>query len=121
MNLCNVRNRIQLSDQVIHDVIDLFPRQDVWDSNFQDAIIQILCLGKCFKLLIQRTNDKGEHYEVPEKLIPTFSGENESLGSDNMGIIKCHYTKCYIQIRRLDDARFVDWVYSLYKIQAEWI
>jgi hypothetical protein len=44
MNLCYVRNMVQLSDQVF------FSRQDLGDPSFQFAIIKILCLEKCFKL-----------------------------------------------------------------------
>jgi hypothetical protein len=52
MNLCNIRNMIQLCYQVLQDVMDLFSRQDLRNPNFQDAVIKILCLGKCFKLQI---------------------------------------------------------------------
>jgi hypothetical protein len=54
INLCNVRNMIQLSDQVLDDITSLFSRQG--DSDFQDASIKILCLGKCFKIEIKYTN-----------------------------------------------------------------
>jgi hypothetical protein len=70
MNLCNVKNMIQLSDQVLHGVTSLFSRQNPRDHNFQDAIIKILRLGKCLKLVIQETNGLGELDEVPENLIP---------------------------------------------------
>jgi hypothetical protein len=53
MNLCNVRNMIQLSDQVLQDVTELFSRQNLRNPNFQDAVIKIFCLEKCFKLLIK--------------------------------------------------------------------
>jgi hypothetical protein len=35
MNLCNVRNMIQLSGQVLQDVTDLFSRQDLSDPIFR--------------------------------------------------------------------------------------
>jgi hypothetical protein len=41
LNLCNVGNMIQLSDQVLHDVTTLFSRQGLRDPNFQDAIVKI--------------------------------------------------------------------------------
>ena len=53
LNICTVKNMIQLSDQDIDDVTNLFSRQDLRNPNFQDAIIKVLCLGKCFKLLIK--------------------------------------------------------------------
>jgi hypothetical protein len=41
----------------------------------------------------------GEHDEVPEKLIPsTFSDENVFLESDDMVILKRHYTNCYLKL-----------------------
>jgi hypothetical protein len=53
MDLGNVRNIIQLSDQDLHDATSLFSRQDLRDPNFQASIIKILCLGKCFKLVLK--------------------------------------------------------------------
>jgi hypothetical protein len=77
MDLGNVRNMIQLSDQDLHDVISVFSRQDLRDSHFQDSIIKILCLGKCFNLVLKEIHSLGEHDNIPMKLIPsTFSVEN---------------------------------------------
>jgi hypothetical protein len=41
-NLCNVRNMIQLSDQVFYDVTNLFSGQDPRHSLFPDAFIGIM-------------------------------------------------------------------------------
>ena len=101
MDLGNVRNMIQLSDQDLHDVISLFSRQDLRDPNFQDSIIKILCLGKCFKLVLKELHGLGEHDNIPIKLIPSsFSEENTFLDTDNILILKRHYMKCYVQLRK---------------------
>jgi hypothetical protein len=74
MDLENVRNMIQLSDQDIHDISSLFSRQDLRDPHFQGSIIKILCLGKCFMLVLKEINGLGEHDNIPGQLIPsTFS------------------------------------------------
>jgi hypothetical protein len=52
MNLCSIKNMIQLSELDFHDVVSLFPRQDLRESVFQDSVIKVLCLGRSFKLLI---------------------------------------------------------------------
>ena len=44
MNLCNIKNMIQLSNLDLEDVGNLFSRKDLRDSNFQDTIIKVLCL-----------------------------------------------------------------------------
>jgi hypothetical protein len=101
MGLGNVRNTIQLSEQELHDATSLFYHQDLKDPNFQYSIIKILCLGKCFKLVLREIHGLGEHDNIPIKLIPlTFSEENKFLDSDNMLILKRHYRKCYLQLRK---------------------
>jgi hypothetical protein len=101
MDLGNVRNMIQLSDQDLHDITSLLSRQDLRDPNFQDSIIKILCLGKCFKLVLKEIHGLGEHDNIPMKLIPsTFSEENTFLDADNLLILKRHYLKCYVLLRK---------------------
>jgi hypothetical protein len=101
MDLGNVRNMIQLSDQDVHDITSLFSRQDLRDSNFQDSIIKILCLGKCFKLVLKEIHELGEHDNIPIKLVPsTFSEENTILDTDNIVILKRHYMKYHVQLRK---------------------
>jgi hypothetical protein len=88
----NVRNMIQLSDQDLHDITSLFSRQDLRDPYFQDSIIKILCLGKYFKLVLKEIHGLGEHDDIPIKLIPsTFSEENTFLDAGNLLILKHHY------------------------------
>jgi hypothetical protein len=40
MNLCSIKNMIQLSELDFHDVTNLFPRQDLRESVFQDSVIK---------------------------------------------------------------------------------
>jgi hypothetical protein len=49
MNLCNIKNMIQLSSLDFEDVSQLFSGKDKRDSIFQDTIIKVLCIGKCFQ------------------------------------------------------------------------
>jgi hypothetical protein len=53
MNLCSIKNMIQLSDLDLHEVVNLFPCQDLREFVFQDSVIKVLCLGRSFKLLIK--------------------------------------------------------------------
>ena len=48
MNLCNMKNMIQLSNLDQHDVSELSSCKDLRDSSFQDTIMKVLFLGKCF-------------------------------------------------------------------------
>jgi hypothetical protein len=99
MDLGNVRNMIQLSDQDLHDITSSFSRQDLSDPNFQDSIIKILCLGKCFKLVFKEIHGLEEHDNIPVKLIPsTFSEENTFLDADSLLILKRHYMKYNTQL-----------------------
>jgi hypothetical protein len=101
MDLGNVKGMIQLSDQDLHDVTSIFSRQDLRDSSFQDSIIKILCLGKYFQLVLKEIHGLGEHDNIPERLIPsTFSEENTFLDADNILILKHHYMKCHVQLRK---------------------
>jgi hypothetical protein len=59
MDLGNVRNMIQLSDEDLHDSTSLFSRQDLREYNFQGSIIKDLILGKCFKLVLKEIQGLG--------------------------------------------------------------
>jgi hypothetical protein len=97
MDLGNVRNIIHLSDNDLHDATSLFSRQDLQDTSFQDSIIKILCLGKCFKLVLKEIHGLGENADIPGQLFPsTSSEENTILDADNMLILKLHYMKCFL-------------------------
>jgi hypothetical protein len=47
----------------------MLSRQDLRDSVFQDSIINIICLGKCFKTLIQEKYGLDDNADVAEQLI----------------------------------------------------
>jgi hypothetical protein len=49
MNLCSIKNMIQLSELDFHDVVNLFPREDLRESVFQDSVIKVLCLEQSLK------------------------------------------------------------------------
>ena len=58
-------------------------------------------MGKCFNLLLKEVHGLGEQADILEQLIPsTFSEENTFLDSDNMLILKRHYMKCYLRLRK---------------------
>ena len=101
MNLCNIKNMIQLSNLDLEDVGNLFSRKDLRDSNFQDTIIKVICLGKCFQHLIKDKSGISKNEDLPEHLIPsTFKEETDLLDEESMLILKHHYVTCYWQIRK---------------------
>jgi hypothetical protein len=57
INLCNMKNMIQLSNLDLDDISKLFSRKDLLDSDFQDTIVKVLCLGKSFKFQIEKNVD----------------------------------------------------------------
>jgi hypothetical protein len=67
MNLCNMKNMIQLSNLDLHDVSNLFSRKDLRDSNFQDTIMKVLCLGKCFQILLKEKSGLNQDQIIPEQ------------------------------------------------------
>jgi hypothetical protein len=50
MNLCCIKNMIQLSNLDLRQVGNLLSRQDLRDSV---SFIKLLCLGKCFEMLFK--------------------------------------------------------------------
>ena len=66
MNLCNIKNLIELSNLDVEDVGNLFSCKDLRDSNFQDTIIKVLCLGKCFQHLIKDKSGLSKNEDLPE-------------------------------------------------------
>jgi hypothetical protein len=48
MNLCSIKKMIQLSELAFHDIVNLFPHQNLRESMFQDSVIKVLCLGRFF-------------------------------------------------------------------------
>jgi hypothetical protein len=99
MNLCCIKNMIQLSSLDLHDFGNIFLRQDLRDSVFQDSIIKVICLGNCFKVLIKEVNQLGDDADVAEQLIPsTFEEETKFLSTENIEILRTHYMARYWQI-----------------------
>jgi hypothetical protein len=92
---------IQLSNLDLHDVSNLFSRKDLRDSNFQDTIMKVLCLGKCFQILLKEKSGLNQDQIIPEQLIPsTFQEETDLLNEGNMLVLKNHYFGCYWHLRK---------------------
>jgi hypothetical protein len=101
MNLCTIRNMIQLSNLDIEDVSNLFSRKDLRDSVFQDTIIKVLCPGKCFQHLTKEKTGLDKNEDIPDHFITdTFKQETDLLDEENMLILKHHYIACYCQLRK---------------------
>ena len=101
MNLCSIKNMIQLSELAFHEVANLFPRQDLRESVFQDSVIKVLCLGRSFKLLIKEKAGLDEQTDIAKSLIPsTFEEETSFLDEDGMSKLKDHYMAYYRQMRK---------------------
>jgi hypothetical protein len=89
MNLCSIENMIQLFELAFHEVVNLFPRQDLRESAFQDSVIKVLCLGQSFKLLIKEKAGLDEQTDVAKSLISSkFEEETIFLYEDRMSKLK---------------------------------
>jgi hypothetical protein len=100
MNLCSIKNIIQLSNLDLHDLGNMFSRQDLRDSVFQDSIIKVICLGECFKTLIKEKSGLDNDADVTELLIPsTFDEETNFLNTEKIEKLRIHYMAHYWQIR----------------------
>jgi hypothetical protein len=76
----------------IQDFGNMLSRQDLQDSVFQDSIIKIICLGKCFKTLIRDIFGLDDDAAMTEPLIPsTFEEETNFLNTDNIETLRMHY------------------------------
>jgi hypothetical protein len=101
MHLCSIKNIIQLSNLDLHDLGNMFSRQDLRDSVFQDSIIKVLCLGECFKTQIKDKYGLDDDADVTEQLIPsTFDEETNFLSTESIETLKIHYMERYWQIRK---------------------
>jgi hypothetical protein len=97
----------------------MFSRQDLRDSVFQDSIIKVICLGKCFKMLIKEKSGSDDDADVTEQFIPsTFEEEINFPSPENIETLRIHYMARYWQIRKdflnyLEDftTRFFNWIY----------
>ena len=87
---------IQLSNLDLHDVSNLFSLKDLRDSAFQDTIMKVLCLGKCFQIFIKEKSGLNQDQVLQELLIPsTFQEETYFLDEGSMLLLKNHYVGCY--------------------------
>jgi hypothetical protein len=96
INLCNMKNMIQLSNLDLDVISNLFSRKDLRDSDFQDTIVKVLCLGKRFQISIREKCGLKENDDVTDQFIrSTFNEETDFLSGNNMDVLKRHYMKCY--------------------------
>jgi hypothetical protein len=101
MNLCSIKNLIQISNLDLDDFGYMLSRQDLQDSVWQDSIIKVTCLGKCFKTLIQAKSGLDDDADVAEQLIPsTFEEETNFLSTENIAILRIQCMAHYWQIRK---------------------
>ena len=63
-----MKNMIHLSNLNLHDASNLISRKDLHDSAFQDTIMKVLCLGKCFQILINEKSGLNEGEDLPKHL-----------------------------------------------------
>jgi hypothetical protein len=92
---------INLSKLELDELICLFSRKDLRDSNLQDTIIKVLCLGKSFLNLIKENHGLHEDDIIAEHMIPTiFNEETEFLSDSNLNSLKRHYMTFYWKVRK---------------------
>jgi hypothetical protein len=97
--MCNVKNMIHLSNLELDELSSLFSRRDLRDSNFQDTIIKVLCLGKSFLNLIKENHGLHEDDVIAENMIPTTcTEETEFLSDSNTNSLKRHYMTFYWKV-----------------------
>jgi hypothetical protein len=101
INLCNIKNMIQISNLELDEPSSFFSRRDLRDSSFQDTIIKVLCLGKSFLNLIKENHGLREDDVIAEYMIPTtFNEETEFLSDSNTNSLKLHYMTFYWKVRK---------------------
>jgi hypothetical protein len=74
---------------------------DLRDSIFQESIMKVICLGKCFKRIIKEKSGLDEHANATEKpILPSFQEETKLLDTSSIATLKKHVMACYCQIRK---------------------
>ena len=92
---------IQLSNLDLHYVSNLISRKNLLDSAFQDTVMKVLCLGKCFQILIKEKSGLNQDQVLQEQLIPsTFQEETYFLDEGSMLLLKKHYAAFYWLLRK---------------------
>ena len=76
INLCSIKSMIQMSNLDLNDVIASFLFKDLRESDFQETMMKLLRLGKCFQLLIKERSGLSKDEELPSHLIPTTFKED---------------------------------------------
>jgi hypothetical protein len=85
MNLCTMKNMIQLSNLDFLHASSMFTRKDRRDSNFQETIMKVICLVESFQVLIKAKYGLNKDEKIPEKLFPsTFKEETVMLYNEGM-------------------------------------
>ena len=79
MNLCNMKNMIQLSNLDLHDVSNLFSRKGLPYSAFQDTIMKVLWLGKCFQILIKEKSGLNQDQVLQRAVNPIYLSRRNRL------------------------------------------
>jgi hypothetical protein len=98
---------IHLYNLELDELSSLFSRRDLRDSNYQDTIIKILCLGKSFFNLIKENHALHRGDVIAEHMIPTTSNEEtEFLSDSNTNSLKRHYMTFYWKVRK----HFLDYI-----------
>ena len=63
--------------------------------------MKVLCLGKCFQILLKEKSGLNQDQIIPEQLLPsTFQEETDLLNEGNMLVLKNHYVGCYWHLRK---------------------
>jgi hypothetical protein len=92
---------IQLFELDFHDVVNLFPLQDLLELVFQNSVIKVLCLGQSFALLIKEKAGLDEQTDIAKSLIPfIFEEETSFFDEDGMSKLKEFYMSSYWKRRK---------------------
>jgi hypothetical protein len=93
MILCSVKNMIQRSELDLHEVVILFPRQDLRESVFQESVIKVLYLGRSFndvkKVYVSKTNryplgvDEHQVSDHPRCFMNMINGRSQAISASN--------------------------------------
>jgi hypothetical protein len=96
INLCNIKNMINLSNLELDELSSLFSRRDLRDSSLQDIIIKVLCLVKSFLNLIKENHRLHKDEDIVKHMIPTTFNEGTAfLRDSNLYSLKRHYMTFY--------------------------
>jgi hypothetical protein len=101
IDLCNIKNMIDLSNLELDELSSLFSHRDLRDSSFQDTIIKVLCLGRSFLNLIKENHGLHEDDVIAQHMIPTtIHEETEFISDSNTYSLKRHYMTFYWKLRK---------------------